>query len=242
MIKIKRLKQNSETIYPITHENAVYDSNGIAISDKYMTKTEGHNHANKDALDTITIAKINTWNNKSDFDGNYNNLTNKPTIPSLEGYATESYVDGEIFKLTDGASEALDTVREIGDALNNDADFAGTMTKELAKKAEKVHSHSEYITQHQDISHLATKTQLNNKANVSDIPTKTSQLTNDSGYLTQHQDLSRYALKTEIPTSLPANGGNSATVGGFSIWTGTQSQYDALSSKSNTTIYLIKEV
>ena len=98
MIKIKRLKQNSETIYPITHENAVYDSNGIAISDKYMTKTEGHNHANKDALDTITIAKINTWNNKSDFDGNYNNLTNKPTIPSLEGYATESYVDGEIFK------------------------------------------------------------------------------------------------------------------------------------------------
>lgn len=117
-----------------------------------------------------------------------------------------------------------------------------TMIKELAKKAEKIHSHSEYITQHQDISHLATKIELNNKANVSDIPTKTSQLTNDSGYLTQHQDLSRYALKTEIPTSLPANGGNSATVGGFSIWTGTQSQYDALSSKSNTTIYLIKEV
>lgn len=52
------------------------------------------------------------------------------------------------------------------------------------------------------------------------VPTKVSQLENDKGYLNQHQDLSLYAKKTEIPvipTSLPANGGNSETVGGYRI-------------------------
>lgn len=48
-----------------------------------------------------------------------------------------------------------------------------------------------YLTQHQDIS---------GKADKSEIPTKTSDLTNDSGYLTQHQSLENYALKSEIPT------------------------------------------
>ncbi|MEW9093933.1 MAG: hypothetical protein AB2417_02525 [Clostridiaceae bacterium] len=36
------------------------------------------------------------------------------------------------------APEALDTLQEIAKALNNDADFAGTMTNELSKKVDKV--------------------------------------------------------------------------------------------------------
>lgn len=47
--------------------------------------------------------------------------------------------------------------------------------------------------------------------------------------------------KPTIPTSLPANGGNADTVGGYSIWTGTQTEYDALGTYSDTTIYMIKE-
>ena len=41
-----------------------------------------HEHENKNILDGITEEKINSWNNKSSFDGNYNNLTNKPNIPT----------------------------------------------------------------------------------------------------------------------------------------------------------------
>ena len=48
-----------------------------------------------------------------------------------------------------------------------------------------------YLTQHQDLSEYAKK---------SEIPTKVSAFENDAGYLTEHQDLSEYALKTEIPT------------------------------------------
>lgn len=43
------------------------------------------------------------------------------------------------------------------------------------------------------------KSTLDTKADVSAIPTKTSQLTNDSGYLTEHQSLTDYAKKSEIP-------------------------------------------
>lgn len=50
-----------------------------------------------------------------------------------------------------------------------------------------------------------------------------------------------YSSLNGAPTSLPANGGNSATVGGFTIWTGTQAEYEAITTKSNTTIYFIKE-
>ena len=50
-----------------------------------------------------------------------------------------------------------------------------------------------------------------------------------------------YGSLNGAPTSLPANGGNSSTVGGYSIWTGTQAEYEAIPTKSNTTIYFIKE-
>ena len=102
---------------------------------------DAHTHSNKVVLDKITQSYFDKWNNKSDFNGSYNSLTDKPTIP-----------------------------------------------------------------------------------------TRTSELTNDTNYVTS----------SSIPTSLPANGGNADTVGGYTIWTGTQSEYDAISSKNSTTIYFIK--
>ncbi len=36
-------------------------------------------------------------------------------------------------------------------------------------------------------------------------------------------------------------GGTANSVNGFSFWVGTQAQYDALSTKSNTTVYMIKD-
>ena len=55
-------------------------------------KTELHNHTNKTVLDEITNTKVTEWDNKSTFSGDYNDLTNKPSIPSIEGLATEEYV------------------------------------------------------------------------------------------------------------------------------------------------------
>ena len=44
-----------------------------------------------------------------------------------------------------------------------------------------------------------------------------------------------------VPNSLPANGGNADTVGGFRIWAGTQAQFNAITSKDANTLYIIKE-
>lgn len=60
------------------------------------TKSELHTHNNKSVLDGLTSNKIAEWDGKSNFSGNYNDLTNKPVIPSIEGLATETYVKNEI--------------------------------------------------------------------------------------------------------------------------------------------------
>ena len=65
-------------------------------ADKSHTHNELHLHSNKTVLDGITSSKVNEWNNKSTFNGDYNSLTNKPVIPSTEGLATESYVQAKI--------------------------------------------------------------------------------------------------------------------------------------------------
>lgn len=43
---------------------------------------------------TVTDAEKTAWNAKSTFSGSYNDLTDKPTIPSTTDFATVSYVDG----------------------------------------------------------------------------------------------------------------------------------------------------
>ena len=65
---------------------------------------------------------------------NYSNLTNKPSIPSIDGLATTSYVDTKVSNLMNGAPAALDTLNELAAALNNDANFASTVTTSLSTK------------------------------------------------------------------------------------------------------------
>ena len=60
-------------------------------------------------------------------------------------------------------------------------------------------------------------------------------------YVDDNEFSGSYNDLIDKPTSLPANGGNADTVGGYIIWTGTQTEYDALGTYSNTTIYMIKE-
>lgn len=62
---------------------------------------------------SITTTDITNWNNKSAFSGNYNDLTNKPTIPSKtsdltndSNFTTKSYVDG----LVGDIATAIDTL------------------------------------------------------------------------------------------------------------------------------------
>ena len=73
------------------------DTSGFAL------KSELHGHANKDVIDTITQDKINGWDAKSDFSGSYNDLTDKPTIPTTTPLAhiTDGKAVGSLISSTD---------------------------------------------------------------------------------------------------------------------------------------------
>ena len=69
--------------------------------------------------------------------------TNELLLTDLDGrlavvegsYATQSYVDSAISGIADGAPAVLDTLNEIAASLGDDPDFAGTITSEIASKA-----------------------------------------------------------------------------------------------------------
>ena len=95
-----------------------------SIADTYVTKKE----MEALAIEVTTMALTVTGE------------TSVPTANegnSSKAIANTEFVQKSIEKVVGAAPAALDTLQEIGKALNNDADFAGTMTKELAKKENK---------------------------------------------------------------------------------------------------------
>lgn len=67
--------------------------------------------------------------------GSYNDLNDKPVIPSIDGLASESYVNNAVAGLIDSAPEALNTLNELATALGNDANFATTISNQIGLKA-----------------------------------------------------------------------------------------------------------
>ena len=61
-------------------------------------------------------------------------VTNNNQISNGAGYRTAAQVNTAIQAIVDSAPEALDTLKEIATSLENDGDFAGTMTTALAGK------------------------------------------------------------------------------------------------------------
>jgi hypothetical protein len=80
-------------------------------------------------------------------------------------------------ELLNGAGEAFDSLKELGDLINTNKNALNTLESIAANKADKEHSHSDY----------ALKSSLENFAAKTDIPTSTSQLTNDNGYITENE-------------------------------------------------------
>ena len=109
----------------------------VSMLDGKADKTDLHTHSNKAVLDQIDDAKIAAWDEKSEFSGSYNDLTDKPEIPSIEGLASETFVKDEIAKIVDSAPETLDTLNKLAEALSDDENFAVTVSNQIGLKADK---------------------------------------------------------------------------------------------------------
>ena len=87
-----------------------------ALSDAFTElDKKSHTHDNKAVLDGITAEKTAEWDGKSDFSGSYNDLTDKPTIPTVptalkNPYALTVNVDG-VNTNYDGSAEKMVAVK-----------------------------------------------------------------------------------------------------------------------------------
>lgn len=153
----------------------------------------------------ITLEDIENWNNKSEFSGDYNDLTNSPLIPTKTSQLTNDsgylnkipseYVTDEELASKGYLTEHQDisnlaTKKELSDGLNG--------------KANSNHTHSQYLTSIP--SEYVTETELNNKKYLTSIPSEyvTDSELNAKGYATKKDledvevDLTDYYTKTEI--------------------------------------------
>ena len=113
----------------------------------------------------ISESEREYWNAKSDFSGSYNDLTNKPTIPSIDGLASEDYVDEKVSAITVESIGALPNTTVIPTVPTNVSAFTNDVG---------------YLTEHQSLNGLATETYVNTQIDAIDIPNALSDLTTDS--------------------------------------------------------------
>jgi phage protein U len=111
-----------------TDTNTTYAVGDGGLTQKNFTTTL------KDKLDGIASgAEVNVNADWSASSGDAQ-ILNKPTIPSLSGYATESYVNTQVSNLVDSSPSTLNTLNELAAALGDDANFSTTVTNSIATK------------------------------------------------------------------------------------------------------------
>ena len=192
---------------------------GLSITNGVLSATGGG------TADSVDWSKIQ---NKPNFanvatSGDYNDLSNKPTIPSVEGLASEAYVNEKV------AAIVIPEVPTKVSELENDKGYLTehqnlegyAKTADLAQVA-KTGSYNDLIDKPTipSTTGLATETYVDDKIaeiDIPTVPTKVSAFTNDAGYLTEHQSLIEYAKKTEIPAPYTLPTASTSTLGGVKV-------------------------
>lgn len=100
-----------------------------------QTEVDGYKSSNDNRV-TDAENRITTVENNKAEKTYVDTELNKRYLKS-ETY-TKTETDQRIQMVVDAAPEALDTLKEIADSLNNDPDFAATITTALSKKVDKV--------------------------------------------------------------------------------------------------------
>lgn len=134
----------------------------------------------------------------------------------LGDFATKKDVEDKLNTLVDNAPKALDSLYELSNALGNDPNFATTVFTEIGKKINSIEVYTkdesndlfqpkgDYLTEHQDISNLATKEEVDNVANsIPSIDNLASETYVDEKIAAiPTVDLSEYATKEAIKNSV----------------------------------------
>lgn len=137
--RVIRLFSEEETVY-ITYETQgdTVEADDINVLQDSITATQAEIERYKIENN---VAKTNIDSRLKTAEQNKAEKTYVDTQLLLKANKSSTYTkeetDQRIQLVVDAAPEALNTLKEIADALNNDPNFAGTMTKQLAGKVDK---------------------------------------------------------------------------------------------------------
>ena len=173
----------------------------------------------------VTAAEKTTWNNKSDFSGDYNDLTNKPTIPTVPTNISDFTNDAGYITSADITGKAdTSAVTAVSDALT--AHTANTSVHVTA--AEKA--------EWNDKAEVIELTQAQYDALVTKDP--------DVLYVISDAAPAEVIISTTI-TSSSTNGEAASAkavydfVGGLKMVKMTSAEYQALATKDANTVYFV---
>jgi hypothetical protein len=149
--EIEELSQDSvaAALAAGTHSNitVTYSDNGNSISlatgPDVITQTSLSNTLTDATTGYVSIGDVGVADGVASLDSNGkipdseipDTIARDSEIPSLTGYATETYVTTAISNLVDTAPTTLNTLNELAAAINDDASFASTVTTALGTKA-----------------------------------------------------------------------------------------------------------
>lgn len=171
--EVEDLKEGIESGGNITVNVAIEDNLTTDSSTKALSAKQGKilNDTKVDKVDNKTL----TTNDLTDklkanydsayehsksvhFDGDYNSLKN---IPDISKFVNEEDMDTQLTEIKNNYA-TKESIPDKTSDLTNDSDFITGITKtqveEVLTGDISTHTHSQYLTEHQDISNLATKT------------------------------------------------------------------------------------
>lgn len=138
--------------------------------------------------------------------GSYNDLANKPTIPSTSGLASTKYVDDKV-----GGIVIPEVPTKIS-AFENDSKYVTErylITNYLDVNQVEVNEEGNVyliigkeIAAKYDEDNNEITTTYAKKTEIQTVPTNVSAFTNDAGYLTEHQSLADYSTTAQVQTMI----------------------------------------
>ena len=147
------------TTSQLTNNSGFITKSVSNLTNYTTTNTLTENYYNKTQTDALLDDKVTKESGKGLFSGNYNDLTNKPTIPSVAGLASTSYVDNKTSVLQTNIDKKADKTELIAYAKKEDLiDYA--TNEDLNKVAEDI------LDDIPDISGLASENYVTSVANV----------------------------------------------------------------------------
>ena len=222
-----------------------------SVPSEYATEqwvnSQGFLKEHQDISNLATKAELATKQDK---------LVNGTNIKSINGTSLLSSGNMEL-----ATKEELNTKQDVItdlDSIRSGAALGATALQTVPSgyATEQWVNEQGFLKEHQDISNLATKEELNTKQDIiNDLETIRSGSALGATALQSVPDT--YALKSEIPDITTkqdtlVSGSNIKTINGTSLlgagnievakeWIGTQAEYDALPTKDNNTTYYITE-